>query len=179
MVLNPHINPYTNKTFTKNAHYDGQKYNYDVMLKEFLQQSNNIFYEDILEWINKKCFQGSKSEFYTILSITGHLFHYVLSCNEPINYKSLRKWCLKTPFYYDSFKEKTLEDFDGDDLFTKQRTKEKYDCDTTYNLLFKKSTHIHLNSDDPNDRITSRNFSIILEYFKNYIYYRSALHKLY
>ena len=149
------------------------------MLKEILKQSPNVFHEDILEWINKKCFQGSKSYFYDILSITGHLFHYVLSWNETINYKNLRKWCLKNKFYYDSFSEKTLEEFDGGDLYAKQRTKEKYDVDMTYNNLFKKCTDIYLNSDDDNDRIKSRNFIIILQYLKKHIYYRSALHKLY
>ena len=179
LVTNPDINPYTNKLFNKNGHYDGMKYNCVIMLKEILNQSNNIFHDDIKEWIIKKCFQGSKSDFYDILSITGHLFHYILSCNEPINYKNLRKWCLKNKFYYDSFSEKTLEEFDGGDLYAKQRTKEKYDVDMTYNNLFKKCTDIYLNSDDPNDRIKSRNYVIILQYLKKHIYYKSALHKLY
>ena len=82
------------------------------------------------------------------------------------------------PFYYDSFKEKMLEEFDGGDLYEKQRNKEKNDVDITYNNLFKKCTDIYLNSDDDNDRIKSRNFLIILEYLKKHIYYKSALHKL-
>jgi hypothetical protein len=40
------------------------------MFKEILKQTNNIFHDDLLEWINKKCFQGSKSDFNDILSIT-------------------------------------------------------------------------------------------------------------
>ena len=178
LVDNPDINPYTNKLFNENGHYDGMKYNCVIMLKEILKQSHNIFNHDVLEWIIKKCFQKSKSNFYDILSITGHLFHYVLNCNEPINYKSLRKWCLKNPFYYDSFKDKTIEEFDGDDLYAKQRNKEKYDIDMTYNNLFKKSTDIYLNSDDENDLIKSRNFLIILQYLKKHIYYKSGLGKL-
>lgn len=178
LVDNPDVNPYTNKLFNDKGHYDGMKYSCVIMLKEILKQSHNIFNYDVLEWIEKKCFQKSKSDFYDILSITCHLFHYVLNCNEPINYKSFRKWCLKNPFYYDSFKDKTIEEFDGDDLYTKQRNKEKYDLDMTYSNLFKKSTDIYLNSDDENDRIKSRNFIIILQYLKKHIYYKSGLGKL-
>ena len=178
LVDNPDINPFNNKLFNKNGHYDGMKHNCVIMLKEILKQSNNIFNDDIKEWIIKKCFQKSKSDFYDILSITCHIFHYVLNCNEPINYKNLRKWCLTNKFLYDSFSEKTLEEFDGDDLYAKQRNKEKYDLDMTYNNLFSKCTNIYLNSDDENDRIKSRNFIIILQYLKKHIYYKSALHKL-
>ncbi len=150
-----------------------------IMLKEILKQSNNIFHEDVHQWLEKKCYQGSKSDFHDILSITAHLLHYVLNCNEPINYKNFRKWCLKNPFYYNSFSEKTLDDFQGEDIYEKQRTKEKADSDTTYNILFNKIIKIYTNSDDENDRIKSRNFLIILEFLKKRIYYRSALHKLY
>ena len=104
LVDTPSIDPYTNKPF-KSMSYNGMKYNVVIMLKEILKNSNNIFHEDILEYINKKCLQGSATDFYNLLSITAHLFHYVLSCNEPINLKSLRKWFKKNPFYYDSFKE--------------------------------------------------------------------------
>ena len=63
LVDNPDVNPYTNKLFNVNGHYDGMKYNCVIMLKEILKQSNNIFNHDVLEWINKKCFQKSKSKF--------------------------------------------------------------------------------------------------------------------
>ena len=178
LVDNPSTDPYTNRPF-KSMSYNGMKYNVVIMLKEILKNSNNIFHEDILEYINKKCLQGSKTDFYDLLSITAHLFQYVLSCNEPINLKSLRKWFKKNPFYYDSFKEKTLEEFNGNDLYEQQRNKEKYDTDTTYNNLFNKIIKIYTNSDDDNDRIKSRNYLIILEFLKKRIYYRSALHRFY
>ena len=115
LVDNPKINPYTNQNFANNALYDGMKYNAVIMLKEIIKQSNNIFSDDILEYVNKKCLQGSKTHYHTLLSITAHLFHYALASGKPINYKSFRRWCLKNPFYHDSFKEKKLEDFEGDD----------------------------------------------------------------
>ena len=179
LVTIPDIDPYTNELFNNEGYYNQMKYNCVIMLKEILKQSVNVFHEDILDWLNKNCFQGSQSNYYDILSITAHSFHYSLNSNEPINYKNFRKWVLKNPFYYDSFKEKTLEDFDGNDLYEKQRNKEKYDSDTTYNILFNKCIKIYTNSDDENDRIKSRNFLIILEFLKKRIYQRSGLQKLY
>ena len=148
------------------------------MLKEILKQSNNIFHEDLLEWIDKKCNQGSKSDFYDILSITGNTFNYVLTRNEPINYKFFRKWCLTNKIYYNSFKEKELCEFEGETDNQRERSREEHDLNKTYNILFEKVTAIYLNSNDPNDLIKSKNFLIILEYLKKRIWYKSALHKL-
>jgi hypothetical protein len=115
LVDNPSINPYTNRAF-KSGSYDGLKYNAVIFLKEILKNSNNLFNDDILEWVNKKAFLGSKSDYYDILSITAHLFKYILFHGDtPINYKSLRKWAINHPFLYNSFNEKTLEEFDGDE----------------------------------------------------------------
>ncbi len=177
LIDEPNINPYTNRPF-KEGSYDPLKINCLICLKEILKQSNNIFHEDLLAWVDTKCNQGSKSDFYNILSITGNIFNYVLTCNDPINYKSFRKFCLKNPFYYNSFKEKALEEFEGGDDYERERNREKQDLDKTYNNLFVKVTNIYLNSDDPNDLIKSKNFLIILEYLKKRIYYKSALHKL-
>jgi hypothetical protein len=90
----------------------------------------------------------------------------------------LRKWAINHPFLYNSFNGKTLEEFEGDDVYAKQRTKEKYDIDQTYNKLFVKITNIYLNSSDPNDLIKSRIFLIILEWLKLRIGHGSGLHKL-
>jgi hypothetical protein len=64
------------------------------------------------------------------------------------------------------------------DDYERERNREKHDLDKTYNNLFVKVTNIYLNSVDPNTRIKSRNFVIILEYVKKHIYYKSGLHKL-
>jgi hypothetical protein len=175
LIDNP--NPYTNRPF-KDGSYDPMKINCLICLKEILKYSPNIFHEDVHEWLNKKCHQKSRSDFYDILSITGNIFNYVLTCNEPINYKNFRKWCLINKIYYNSFKEKALEEFEGRDDYEKERNREKHDLDKTYNNLFVKITNIYLNSNDPNDLIKSKNFLIILEYLKKHIYYKSALHKL-
>jgi hypothetical protein len=178
LIDEPNINPYTNRPF-KDGSYDPLKFNCLIMLKEILKQSNNIFHEDVHNWLEKKCYQKSRSDFYDILSITGHIFNYCLTCNEPINYKSFRKFCLKNPFYYNSFKEKALEEFEGRDDYERERNRNQHDLDKTYNNLFVKVTNIYLNSNDPNDLIKSKNFLIILEYLKKHIYYKSALHRLY
>jgi hypothetical protein len=59
LVDNPSINPYTNRVF-KYSCYDPMKLNCIKMLKEILKQFNNIFKDDLLEWINKKMFSGLK-----------------------------------------------------------------------------------------------------------------------
>jgi hypothetical protein len=177
LIDNPNINPYTNRPF-KDGSYDPMKINCLIMLKEIMKQSNNIFHEDLLEWIEKKTGQGSKSDFYDILSITGNLFNYVLTCNDPINYKKFRVWCLHNKIYYNSFKEKELCEFEGGDDYERERNREEHDLNKTYNNLFLKVTAIYLNSNDPNDLIKSKNFLIILEYLKKRIWYKSALHKL-
>jgi hypothetical protein len=177
LIDEPNINPYTNRPF-KDGSYDPLKINCLIMLKEILKQSNNIFHEDLLEWIGKKCYQGSASDFYDILSITGNLFNYVLTCNDKINYKHFRKWCLVNKIYYNSFKEKELCEFEGETDNQRERSREEHDLNKTYNNLFVKVTAIYLNSNDPNDLIKSRIFLIILEYLKKRIWYKSALHKL-
>lgn len=177
LIDEPNINPFTNRPF-KDGSYDPLKINCLIMLKEILKQSNNIFHDDLLEWIDKKTGQGSKSDFYDILSITGNIFNYVLSCNDKINYKDFRKWCLHNKIYYNSFKEKSLEEFEGEFQCEKERNREEHDLNKTYNNLFVKVTAIYLNSNDPNDLIKSKNFLIILEYLKKRIWYKSALHKL-
>jgi hypothetical protein len=111
LIDNPLINPWTNKAF-KSLSYDDMKFNIIIFLKEIIKYSNN-FHEDLHDWINKKCFQKSKSKFYDILSITGHLFNYILTDNQPINYKFFRIWSLKNKIYYNSFKEKALDRIRG------------------------------------------------------------------
>ena len=84
-----------------NQYYDGLKYNCIIMLSEILKYSNNLFNDDLKQWIFKKAFQGTKSSFWEILNITVHIFNFYLlrPNNNEINYKSFRKWYLKNPLY--------------------------------------------------------------------------------
>jgi hypothetical protein len=48
----------------------------------------------------KKCFNGSKSNYYDILSITCNLFsNYLFRTEETVNFKKNRKWFLINPLY--------------------------------------------------------------------------------
>jgi hypothetical protein len=50
------------------------KYNCVIMLKEILKHTNPYLNNDVKEWISKKALQGSKSNYWDILSITVNLF---------------------------------------------------------------------------------------------------------
>jgi hypothetical protein len=169
LINNPLINPWTNKTF-KSLSYDDMKFNMIIFLKEIIKYSNNL-HVDLHVWINKKCFQKSKSKFYDILSITGHLFNYILTDNQPINYKQFRIWCLNNKIYYNSFKEKALEEFEGDFDNERERNRETHDLEKTNNIFLDKINKLeNLEQKD--------HFKVILKYFEKHLRYRCALHKL-
>jgi len=48
------------------------------MLKEILKHTKPYLENDVIKWIIKICFNGSKSNYYDILSITGNFFYYCL-----------------------------------------------------------------------------------------------------
>jgi len=174
LVLNPNINPYKNKPFNNNnnQYYDGLKYNCAVMLSEILKHSQNLFSDDLNEWIFKKCFQGTKSSFWEILNITVHIFNYYIfrPNNNIINYKSFRKWYLKNPFYLES--DKKLNEFEGDNEFRKQEELNKYIKTKTYDRIYNKVLEIE-------DNDIKEHFLIVHQFLKHYILCGCALHKLY
>jgi hypothetical protein len=49
-----------------------------IMLKEILKHTKPYLENDVIKWIIKICFNGSKSNYYDILSITGNFFYYCL-----------------------------------------------------------------------------------------------------
>ena len=64
------------------------KYNAVIMLKEILKHTSQYLNDDIKQWINKKAFQETKSDYWDILSITTNLFYYYLfRTDETINFK--------------------------------------------------------------------------------------------
>ena len=146
LVLNPDFNPYKNKPFNnnRNQEYDGLKYNCRVMLKEILKNINYLFSDDLKQWIFKKTSQSTPSGYWDILNITAYIFNYYLfkSNNNEINYKSFRKWYLKTPLYLES--DKKLNEFDGDE-FRKQEQMNKYIKIKTYDQIYNKVLEIEDN----------------------------------
>jgi hypothetical protein len=63
------------------------KYNTVIMLKEILKHTSKYLNDDVKEWIFKKALQGSKNDYWEILSITTNLFYYYLFRTEQtINY---------------------------------------------------------------------------------------------
>ena len=76
------------------------KYNAVIMLKEILKHTNQYLNDDVKQWIYKKALQGTKSDYWDILSITTNLFYYYLfRTDETINYKKFRLWFRQNPLY--------------------------------------------------------------------------------
>jgi hypothetical protein len=60
------------------------------MLKEILKHTSQYLENDVKEWIYKKALQGSKIDYWDILSITTNLFDYYLFRTEhKISFKKL------------------------------------------------------------------------------------------
>jgi hypothetical protein len=75
-------------------------YNAVIMLKEILKHTNQYLNDDVKQWIYKKALQGTKSDYWDILSITTNLFYYYLfRTDETINYKKFRLWFRQNPLY--------------------------------------------------------------------------------
>lgn len=130
LVQKPNIDPYSVKNKEIKS-YNGKKWNSIIILKELLKHCN--FNNDVKIWINKKCFDGSKCDYWDIINITGFIFHYVINGNnnDEINYKDFRKWCLKNAFNDSTFKN--IDDFDGDDTYTKNKNRQAFIRLETYN----------------------------------------------
>ena len=81
------------------------------MSKEILKHTKPYIEDDVLEWVIQKCFQGSKSDYWDILSITTNLFYYYLfRTDETINYKKIRLWFLTNNLYIKS-NDETIKNF--------------------------------------------------------------------
>jgi hypothetical protein len=76
-INTPDADPYNLKrtiTMTGTNSYNMLKYNAVIMLKEILKHTSQYLNDDIKHWINKKALQGTKSDYWDILSITTNLF---------------------------------------------------------------------------------------------------------
>ena len=102
-INTPNADPYNLKrtiNITGNNSYNMMKYNAVIMLKEILKHTSQYLNDDIIFWIEKKALQGTKSDYWDILSITTNLFYYYLfRTDETINYKKFRLWLRQNPLY--------------------------------------------------------------------------------
>jgi hypothetical protein len=102
-INTPNADPYNLKrtiNISSNNSYNIMKYNAVIMLKEILKHTSQYLSDHVKEWIYKKALQGSKCDYWDILSITTNLFYYYLfRTDETINYKKIRLWFRKNPLY--------------------------------------------------------------------------------
>jgi len=94
-----------------NNTYNLMKYDCVIMLKEILKHTSNYLSDDVKEWIFKRALQGSKNDYWEILSITTNLSCYFLfRTDETVNYKKIRLLFHKNPLYIKST-DKTFKKF--------------------------------------------------------------------
>ena len=102
-INTPNADPYNKKrviNISSNNSYILMKYNTVIMLKEILKHTSKYLENDVIVWIIKKAFQGSKNDYWEILSITTNLFYYYLfRTEETINYKKIRLWFRQNQLY--------------------------------------------------------------------------------
>ena len=78
-INTPNADPYNLKRTTNissNNSYNLIKYNAVIMLKEILKHTSKLIENDVIDWIIKKALQGSKNDYWEILSITTNLVYY-------------------------------------------------------------------------------------------------------
>ena len=71
-INSPNADPYNKKrviNISGNDSYNFIKYNCVIMLKESLKHTIKYLNDDDIDWINKKALQGSKNDYWEILSI--------------------------------------------------------------------------------------------------------------
>jgi len=173
-INTPNADPYNLKriiTITGTNSYNMMKYNAVIMLKEILKHTSQYLNDDIKHWINKKAFQGTKSDYWDILSITTNLFYYYLfRTEETINYKQFRLWFRKNSLYIKS-NDETIKNYILPSNPFKNGTYKDYLKNLTYKKLYDKVQEIE------NHDIKYK-FIIICEYLKDKIFCGSAVYKL-
>jgi hypothetical protein len=76
----PNADPYNNKrviNISSNNSCNLMKYNAVIKLKEIIKHTSKYLNDDVKEWIYKKALQGSKNDYWEILSITTNLFFII------------------------------------------------------------------------------------------------------
>ena len=101
ILCNEDIDPYTGKNFNYRAVanvYNGMKYNNEICVRELLKYINVS--EELNEYINKTCFNGTKTKFYKSFKMLQNLFLCVVNnFNETCNKKEYNYY-LKTKSFF-------------------------------------------------------------------------------
>jgi hypothetical protein len=171
-INTPNADPYNKKrviNISSNNSYNLMKYNTVIMLKEILKHTSKYLNDDVKEWIFKKALQGSKNDYWEILSITTNLFYYYLfRTEETINYKKIR------------FRQNTLYIKSNDETIKKKSlpsnpykncSYKEYLSNLTYKKLYGRLREIE-------DHDIKYKFIIICDYLKDKIISGTAVYKL-
>jgi len=173
-VNTSNADPYNLKrtiNISSNNSYNLMKYNALIMLKEILKQTSKYLNDDVKEWIDKKALQGSKCDYWDILSITTNLFyHYLFRTDETISYKTIRLWFRQNPSYIKSDDE-TIKFFILPSNPFKNCSYKEYLSNSTYKKLYDKVREIE------NHDIKYK-FIIICDYLKEKNMCGTSVYKL-
>jgi len=173
-INTPNADPYNKKrviNISSNNSYNLMKYNTVLMLKEILKHTSKYLKDDVKEWIYKKDLQGSKDDYWEILSITTNLFYYYLfRTDETINYKKIRLWFRQNPLYIKS-NDETIKKFILPSNPFKNCSYEEYLKNLTYTKLYDKLREIE-------DHEIKYKFIIICDYLKEKSICGTAVYKL-
>ena len=147
------------------------KYNCVIMLKEILKHTSKYLNDDVKEWIFKKALQGSKNDYWEILSITTNLFYYYLfRTDETINYTKIRLWFRQNPLYKKS-NDETIKNFILPSNKYKNSSYNQYLNYLTFEKLYDKVREIE-------DHEIKYKSIIICDYLKDKIICGTAVYKL-
>ena len=134
------IDPYLNKPFNYNSSYcvyNGLKYCNEIFIKELLKYIKPD--EELITYINKIAFQGTKTKYYNSSKLLKKLFICVLDIfnnvfNKTLTRKQYNKTLRQNTFFMHS-KEK-LRDLEGENIYQQRKniiiteTRNKY-----YNII--------------------------------------------
>jgi hypothetical protein len=166
-INTPNADPYNlNRTIniTGNNSYNMMKYNAVIMLKEILKHTSQYLNDDVKQWIYKKTLQGTKSNYWDILSITTNLFYYYLfRTDETINYKKFRRWFLSNPLYINN---SNIDNYPDEFLSIPENRRDYKYKEYLNTLTFKK---LYNKVRDIEDHDIKYKFSIICDYLKDKI----------
>ena len=149
------------------------KYNTVIMLKEILKHTSKYLENDVIVWIIKKAFQGSKNDYWEILSITTNLFYYYLfRTEETINYKKFRLWFRQNPLYINN---SNIDNYPDEFLNIPENRRDYKYKEYLNTLTFKKLCD---KVREIEDHEIKYKFIIICDYLKDKIICGTAVHKL-
>ena len=172
----PNADPYNLKrtiNISSNNSYNLMKYNAVIMLKEILKYTSQYLNDDFKEWIYKKALQGSKNDYWDILSITTNLFYYYLfRTDETINYKKFRLWFRQNPLYITN---SNIDNYPDEFLNISENRRDYKYKEYLHNLTYKK---LYNKVKEIEDHDIKYKFMTICDYLKDKIICGTAVYKV-